>query len=277
MHLKIIQVNVYMGKYLRDLVDFLNREKPDIVTMEEVTTEKFNLWRDHTISLFDLICKETGLKGVYDPVVTLRGNSSSTLGNAVISRFDTVKKEVIVLKKFRPITVEEFRDPKFVHLFPKEERHLLDLCLSVAGRNFHVICWHGAWVMNAEDSLESLRQAKIVANHLKIIKEPFILGCDLNVGPKTRTVDLINREANNLVFSSKGKNIVSKVSKNWVLESKIKRTTHPVVHKTVGILPDGLLVDYIFTSKHFKLKSIEAPEVLVSDHLPLVANLELEG
>lgn len=244
-----------MGKYLEDLVNFLNHEKPDIITMEEVSTNKFNLCEDQTISLFDTICKETGLRGVYEPAAVLMNNSSSTLGNAVISRFDTVEKKIIVLKKFRPITKEEYENPKFAHLFPKEEKHLLDLCLSIEGKNVHIISWHGAWVMNATDSFESIRQAKIVASHLKIIKEPFILGGDLNVGPGTNTVEIINKVANNLMT-----------------DSGIIQTTHPTVHK---ISPKGFLIDYIFTSGHFRVKSLKVQEVVVSDHLPVICELEL--
>lgn len=254
MKLKVIQVNIYMGKYLGDLIDFLNREKPDIVTMEEVTTKEFNLWDDPNISLFDTICRETGLKGVYDPAVELKDKPASTLGNAVISRFDTVGKEITVLKKFRPMTVEEFRNPKFDHLWPMEPKHLLDISLSVEGENIHVICWHGAWVPSASDTNESLRQSIIVADHLRMLGGPFILGGDLNVGPETKTVALVDAVSNNLMSGA-----------------GIAQTTHPQVHK---IAPRGFLIDYIFTSEHFKKISIDAPRVLVSDHLPLVAELE---
>lgn len=255
MKIKFIQINIYMGKYLRDLINFLNHEKPDIVTMEEVSTNKFNLWVDQTISLFDTICRETGLRGVYEPAAVLRDNPSSTLGNAVISRFDTVEKESIVLKKFRPMTIEEYRNPEFAHLFPKEEKHLLDSCLSIERKNVHVMSWHGAWVMNAADSPESIRQAEIVASHLKIIKEPFVLGGDLNVGPETKTVGIINKAANNLMTGS-----------------GIVQTTHPTVHK---IAPKGYLIDYIFASSDFKAKSLKVPKVVVSDHLPVICELEL--
>jgi endonuclease/exonuclease/phosphatase family metal-dependent hydrolase len=36
-------------------------------------------------------------------------------------------------------------------------------------------------------------------------------------------------------------------------------------------------IDYIFTSKDWKIQSIEVPYSLASDHLPLVAEISLES
>ena len=53
----------------------------------------------------------------------------------------------------------------------------------------------------------------------------------------------------------------------------IVQTLNPRVH----FLKDhGFLVDYIFGSKHMKADSIEVSDVDVSDHLPVVAQLDFD-
>jgi len=138
----------------------------------------------------------------------------------------------------------------------QQERHLIDATLDVEGRDMHAISWHGAWGPLPEDSPETLKQAQTVANYIRGLNAPFILTGDLNVGPTTKTVAKINTVANNLMDPS-----------------RIKQTTHPTVHK---IAPEGFLVDYIFTSSHFKARSIKVPKIVVSDHLPVIAELEFD-
>jgi len=77
----------------------------------------------------------------------------------------------------------------------------------------------------------------------------------------------------NNVIGTKTLGLISSAANNLMVGSNVPMTTHPKIHK---IAPRGFLVDYIFASKHFKLQSLKVPQVLVSDHLPVVAELEIE-
>ena len=145
----------------------------------------------------------------------------------------------------------KFNDFKSFTKFP---RNLLSAQCVIDGQRIRTISWHAAWTAPPTDTEETLRQAKDVADYLKNLKGPFILGCDMNALPQSRTVGLINAVANNLMMNS-----------------GVLQTTQPKIHK---IAPRGFLIDYIFTSSHFKLKKLEVPEVVISDHLPVVAELE---
>ena len=122
------------------------------------------------------------------------------------------------------------------------------------GQKIRAISWHGAWTAPPTDTEETLRQAKLVTDYLTFLKEPFILGCDMNAVPQGKSAGLINQSANNLMMNS-----------------GVLQTNHPKVHK---IAPRGFLIDYIFTSSHFKLKKLEVPQFTISDHLPVIAELE---
>lgn len=254
--LKFIQVNIYKGKYLEALVDFLKKEEPDFISMQEVTVNGFNFYWDKSVNLFNLLKNELKMNGVFNGDLELLGDESSVFGNALLTKYEIIGSHIEVLKKFRPVSLEELDGESGFEIRPKIDRHLLDAQVSFKGQNIHIMSWHGAWTAPPADTKETLRQAKIVADYLKSLNGPFILGGDLNNVVGSKTIGMVEDVANNLMQSA-----------NAV------QTTHPKIHK---IAPRGFLVDYIFASHHFTLKSIEVANVLVSDHLPVVAVLELE-
>src|SRR3989344_2903483 len=255
MRIKFIQVNIYKGRYLNSLLDFLKSEKPDIVSCQEVTAGEVNLCQDKSANLFETIKNELGFDGVYHADLNFSDMPAARFGNAVFSRFPILDKKVVVLKDFRPITYDELEGDTAYDIRPKIPRHLLDAVLDLGKLKIHAMSWHGAWTAPPVDTEETLRQSKLVASYISSLEEPFILGCDANNILGNETIGLINKAANNLMI---GQNIA--------------QTTHPKVHK---IVPRGFLVDFIFCSKDFQLKSLSAAQILVSDHLPVVANLEI--
>lgn len=252
--IKFIQINIFKGKYLDVLLDFLKTEDSDFISMQEVTTYNFNLYRDKKVELFELLKDSLAMHGVYHGDLKLKNDESSIFGNAVFSKYRIIREEVITLKEFRPVTIKEL-DGEGGRIRRLIDRHLLDATVDLDGVRVHILSWHGTWIAPPVDSSETLRQAKIVADHLRALPELFIMGCDLNNVPNSRTVGLINSVANNLMK-----------------DTNVKMTTHPKMHK---IAPKGFLIDYIFVSNHFKLLSIDVPIVDISDHLPVVAELEL--
>jgi len=247
---KFIQINIYKGQYLEALTGFLKDRDPDFISMQEVTAGEQNLC-DKNLDLFGYFKKELGLNGVVDKVTKPTDAQDSYLGNAVFSRFEILDSEVLALKTFEGITLAKI---DMVENFPLLSRHLISAECIIYGQKIHAISWHGAWTAPPTDTEETLRQAKVVADYLKNIKEPFILGCDMNAVIQGKTAGLINEVANNLMMNS-----------------GVLQTNHPKIHK---IAPRGFLIDYIFTSPHFKLKKLEVPQVTISDHLPVVAELE---
>ena len=248
--LKFIQINIYKGQYLDDLMRFLKDQNPDFISMQEVTAGEMNLC-DKNLDLFEYFKKELSLNGVIDKVMKPVDSPNGYLGNAVFSKYQITGSKTLVLKTFEDFTLAKFNDFKSFVKFP---RNLLSVKCDLDGQKIRAISWHGAWTAPPTDTEETLRQAKVVADYLKNIKEPFILGCDMNAVIQGKTAGLINEVANNLMMNS-----------------GVLQTNHPKIHK---IAPRGFLVDYIFTSPHFKLKKLEVPQVTISDHLPVVAELE---
>ncbi|MDP2632845.1 MAG: hypothetical protein Q8P25_03960 [Candidatus Curtissbacteria bacterium] len=251
--IKFIQVNIYKGAYLENLLDFLEEQEPDVVSMQEVSSGKINVYQDKTVNLFDLIRDKLGYRGVYNGDLKLQGDPGSTFGNAVLTKLPVLGSHIKVLHDFRPLTMKEIEGEPDVWM--QVPRHVLDLMVEVDGRKVHTMSWHGAWTAPPQDTDETIRQAKLIAEYLISLNEPFILGCDSNELLQSETIQTINQVAINIMEGS-----------------GILQTTHPKIHK---IVPRGFLIDYIFTSRDIKVNSLEVPPVTVSDHLPVVAELEL--
>lgn len=253
MRLKVVQINIYKGKYLNDLLSFLDKEDPDIITFQEVTSGIINLYRDKNLDLFNLL--RDHLKQ-YDAVreidFTINVDAGS-LGNAVFSKFKIINSKVVRLKNQISISSVDAADESLIPTLP---RHVLDAVCDVGGHRVHVMSWHGAWTAPPQDTPETLRQAKMVRKYLGELNksnQPFILAGDLNNIAENQTIMIIEEAAVNTMRTL-----------------SLKSTLHPKVHK---ISPRGYPVDYIFTSKHFRVKIIQVPLILISDHLPVVAQL----
>lgn len=252
MHLKVVQVNIYKGRYLNSLVSFLKTQYADIVFMQEVTSGVVNLSGVDS-NIFEFLKRELSCEGVFYPSATIIDKTNSFQGNAVLTRHKILESKFIPLNRHSGMTLDRFNNSDFFPVFP---RSIVEAKIEINDNEIVALSCHGAWTAPPQDNEENYRQAKLVAKHLKDLKLPFIMGADMNMPPETRVIKTIEKSAKNLIVGS-----------------GILQTTHPVVHKAV---PRGFLVDYIFTSKHFKKISIEAPNILVSDHLPLVAEVELK-
>ena len=97
--LKFIQINIYKGRYLNSLLDFLKSQNPDIISMQEVTVGELNLC-DKNLDLFEYFKAELGLNGVVDKVMKPVDSPKSYLGNAVFSKYQIIDSEKLVLKIF---------------------------------------------------------------------------------------------------------------------------------------------------------------------------------
>ena len=245
--MKIIQINIFLGAYLDNLSHFLLEEKPDGVTMQEVTQEAFNI-----------ISKKTNLSGFLDKTTPFKKSSNQVFfGNAILTRGKIIKKHTVRLNENMEIgPLGEIKGEDL----EKIPRGLLDLQIEIDKWRFHLITTQLAVRKDRKDSPEKIRQAGSFSNYVRALgMEPFIIGGDLNAIPQSRVIKIIDRVAQNSFYSF-----------------GIKRTTHPTFHKTIDFIPQGLVIDYIYTSTHFKVPSLRAPVVDVSDHLPLIAEVEFK-
>lgn len=254
MTLKIIQINIYRGKFLDKLVKFLCDEAPDIITAQEVTGGKVNIWPDKQVDTFQYLKEALNMTGAVAPMYRLHGDGKSFEGNAVLTRGKILNNEVVWLKEYREYTEAPWEDEG-----PEMPRNVLDLTVDFNGTTVHVLATHGAWTKKPVDTPEKLRQARMLADYLRSLgKTPYVLGGDFNMEPGSEVIKTIDGVARNIVHGS-----------------NVKNTLNLCTHRAAAELGSGRLVDFIYTSPHFKVESVKAVEVDVSDHLPVRAVIAL--
>lgn len=256
MALKVIQVNIWHGRLLGALLDFLRDEAPDVVTMQEVTGGMENEGPDASVDTFAYLRDGLGYQGALGIAHESNDRGVRTYcGNAVLVKGGVRSYRTIWLRA--PRRGARWQPP---HAQPHFPRFAIEADAVVGGRSLRVLAVHGAWTREPTETPEKLRQARRLAAHLRSLGGvPFILGIDANMPPHSEVVRTLDA-----------------VACNAVRGSAITRTTHPTIHTTAKTKPVGLLVDFIYTSSHFRVTEIDTPEVTVTDHLPVRAILEWE-
>ena len=258
MSLKVIQLNLWKGRFFDEACEFLRSESPDVVFLQEVTTGGLNLYKDQKADLFEELKVRLGISGVYDCVMRFKQLPDDCFGNAILSKLPIIKSQVVTMRDGGLFEYDFEHKGDLEKDRPYVPRHLLDAEIDAHGTKIHAICIHGAWTRPPTDTGEALRQADIIVDHIKSLgDEPFIVGGDFNMPPESKVIKKI-----------------SAVSKNLMEGLDISQTLNPRIHT---LKDKGFLVDYIFTSWHFSVKSIEIAQVDISDHLPVVAEVDFSA
>src|SRR3989344_1071307 len=136
--LKFIQINIYKGKYLDALIDFLKQEDPDFVSMQEVTYGDVSYYDDKDVNIFEYIKEKTGLEGYFSGNQKFADSPKSLFGNAVLTKCLIKDVGVLTLKEFRPVTLAEFENSS---IFPILGRSVVDVTVNFLGLNIHALSW----------------------------------------------------------------------------------------------------------------------------------------
>lgn len=106
------------------------------------------------------------------------------------------------------------------------------------------------------DNPKRIEQSMTFINFMKKVKGPKIVGGDFNLLPETESVKMFEKNGYT----------------NLVKEYDIKTTRN---HLSWDLYPNKqMYADYVFVSKDIKVKSFEVPDIEISDHLPLILEIE---
>lgn len=109
---------------------------------------------------------------------------------------------------------------------------------------------------NKLDYSKRIRQSREIIEFMKMIDGPKIIGGDFNLEPNTESVKMFEKNG----------------YRNLIKEYNITTTRN---HLSWDLYPDKqLFADYVFVSPDIKIKSFEVPDIEISDHLPLILEIE---
>jgi len=237
--MKLINLNILGGKIFEPLLSFLhNNSDIDIFCFQEVFNKGHSIrpategWR---MDIFPKISE------------TLSGHEGffcyEQKNEEGIAMF--VKKDLIIKDK----------GWIFVHRWKNEieadggplSRVLQWVRIKKGNREYTISHFHGLWHRSGRDDIpERIAQSEKVKSFLDSISGPKIVCGDLNLNPKTKSLEILKKGMRELVTEN---NIQSTRSSLY-----LKKDKH---------------ADYMFVSKDIEVKEFKVLPDIVSDHLPL--------
>lgn len=120
----------------------------------------------------------------------------------------------------------------------------------------HILNFHGlAYPGKKQDTNDRLEQSQKIIEYFRNLDDPVIIGGDFNLDKETDSIGMFEKSGyKNLISDFHIKTTRNKVA--WERHSNMQRWA-----------------DFVFVNSKVKVKSFEVPNIIVSDHLPLILNI----
>lgn len=242
MKLKFLSWNIWHGKYLDKIIEFLSENDPDIISLQEVNESE----TDGNIA--EQIADKLGYQYVYcNAFETDRHKIVYKMGNAVLSKYEITSSACHFLSEM----------DKYENSAETEPRVAAEVSIKINNETIRVFAVHLAYSYKFQESEMRNLQVK---NLIKLLPgEKTVLMGDFNSHPDGEAVRQINK-------------ILANADQNL---DKPTWTVYPFDYK--GFVETKLAhrIDYIFVSPDIKVRSFKVEDSDGSDHLPISAVIEV--
>lgn len=256
--MKLISLNTWGGKLHKPLLDFVKKESTstDIFCFQEVFNSPVSRFQNEMkADLYSDLTKHLlGFRGFYAPMFTgydtqVKVDFPLSFGQATF-----VRKEIKISREETFFIHGRFDYKPKTFLEGMEDaldlpRNMHTVVIAENDKEVFVGNLHGYWRPGPKiDHPQSIAQSEKIIRALENFNGSQIIAGDFNLNPSAKSLRILE---NNL--------------RNLVKEFGIPTTRSHHYKKT-----SEKFADYMFVSKDVKVNSFEVPNVVVSDHLPLV-------
>jgi len=256
MKLKVISLNIWHGGRLLDAaLDFITKEQPDLLLMQEVYNEHDQSLEARFRTIDVLMDQFDFVDFDFAPaMLELLPEEKIEQGNAILSKLP-------ITQRYEPIFFNEPYNDHYIDVrenFPKAPRNLQHVTVDAEGMALEVYNFQGVWDLDGDNnSPKRQRMGEVIIEAIQG-RENIILGGDTNALPAAQAIKNIEQY---LISVFKGE----------------LTTTFNVSRKDMVKFPGygTSVVDMLFSSPNIKVIEHYCPAVDVSDHLPLVAILTI--
>lgn len=248
--MKILQINIWAGRMARGLVRYIELEQPDVICMQEVFNGDFEVpCPDRMFDILSRIKQASGLEHEYFSMRYSIDVTGSTVpyGNAILSRFPfesvrTIQTEHSVIEHM----TAENSDPYI--------NNLQVVTVEADQSVWTIANHHGHYKTDPNGDEESVGAMQRVAEELQGIDGPLVLCGDLNVWPESPVMRVFDGWLDDIVVHSGAKTTISHIN-----------------------VDRDVVCDHVLINDKVAVKSFKVDDVIISDHYPLVAELETKG
>lgn len=244
--MKIVQLNIWGGRLLKPIIDFLEREQPDIVCMQEVIDTK----EDHSFiaeMAYSKLIDTVGFTNDYfSPTFSFQhANEQALFGNAIAANFPIIeKKELYTNGGFQEVT--DWSSYEY------NSRMVQAVKLQISDdRELWVVNHHGFHDRNPLGVPETMNSMRKFSEFVDSLDGEKIVCGDFNIVPEAESMKLLNPELRNHTIEAGATNTLSRL------------------HRFENAC------DYILTSPSITVHDFTISDVVISDHVPLILEFDL--
>jgi endonuclease/exonuclease/phosphatase family metal-dependent hydrolase len=251
MRIKFLSLNLWHGTLLDSCIDFLKGQDADIAILQEVHNgEGANL--PERLRCLEVIQEKLQYPYQNYAAGLLFKHPEGMIpnGNAILSKLKIVDSSYIF---FREPFNEYYEDaPKNYPTYPRILQHVK---LETPVGEVNAFNFHGVWDLDGDNYSE--RRKEMAEKIIKATKDKpnVLLGGDTNAKPTNQAIKDI------------GQHLTSVFGNNLKSTFNMRRKDNPG-YATAA-------VDMLFVSPSIKIIDRQCPDVDISDHLPVLATLEV--
>ncbi len=246
--MKLIQLNIWQGILMYQAMQFLRKERPDILNLQEVTTGAGA--RSPYFSVIENINKnlpELRHAHFQHTLSSRYFNSEIYFGQMILSKYRMGKMGGFFTNG-KPIENVLMTDDTVNTCFLQHTR------IETPRGVVNDLNYHGYWIPTGKTGdATTLRHCRMIADYIESIDkdEKIILTGDFNLSPHSRSMEILNKRLTNLII------------KHGI------KTTRPPIRDT------RTPVDFILVNGKVRVRSFRVPmNAIASDHLPLILNFD---
>lgn len=242
--IKLIQVNIWGGRLGKQVIAFLQDERPDIVCLQEAISADGKLMLAKTV---EEIGAATNLNTTFfSPTFSFDIlNKPAKFGNAIIT--NTILAPVNTV-----FTNLEYNESFDVDNDDYNIRNLQHARVEINHKTVHILNHHARHIRqhkNGDD--QTLKQCGMVADYIASLEGPVILAGDFNLTKHSESLELLNKELQNLSITY-----------------NLSTTRNELTSKDE-------VCDYIFVSDSIHVNAFHVADKLISDHKALILEFDL--
>ena len=245
---RFLTFNLWYGKNWKKEIDLIKKQNPDIFVLQEVTKNmpKFGLNNIDVFHEFENAFPD--FKGIIAPITYKKEKDREVFfGNAIFSKFPVISSNIYYYLK--PL---DWTDD-----YEKQSRNLVEMKIKINTQELYVFTTHFTYSPAFADTPIKTKEAEKVIEIIKD-KQPMIMAGDFNSHFKSEVIKKIGKKVSY---------IDKKHNPTW--------TKHTFCYKGFEETKLKWKLDYIFISEKLKCKSFKTIDTDISDHLPIVAEIEL--
>ncbi|MFA6520520.1 MAG: endonuclease/exonuclease/phosphatase family protein [Candidatus Paceibacterota bacterium] len=246
--LKLISLNIERDKHLETTLPFFQKEKPDVICLQEVFEDMLPIYEKALI-----------MKSFFKPMCYYRISNSGkdewkVLGVAILTNFKTVGS-------YQYIIGDDKNIPKFMRAEKaKTERNNTNILLMWAdisdstGKVYRIASTHFTWTPDGQTTAYQKEDASKITAILDEQLKEFVLVGDLNAPRGGETFG---------IFAAKYKDNIPQ---------EYDSSIDPKLHRAPGLV---FMVDGLFSTPKYLAKDVRLIEG-ISDHKAVVAYIDRE-